>query len=66
MAYFVILDCTANLVASFDTEDEARIALERLVEQEPDAADDYAVIPYDDKGYPIGEARTGADLGVTA
>lgn len=64
MAYYVILDSTANLVDSFDREDEARAALEAIVRQDPDAADDYAMLTYDDAGHPIGEALTGADLGV--
>jgi uncharacterized protein YuzE len=66
MAYFVILDSTANLVASFDTEDEGRTALESIVRQDPDAADDYALLPYDEQGRVCGAAVTGADLGVTA
>jgi hypothetical protein len=66
MAYYVILDSTANLVDSFDREDEARTALEAIVRQDPDAADDYAIVTYDDAGHPVGEAVTGADLGVHA
>ena len=66
MTYYVILDSTANLVESFDTEAEARAELEAIVRQDPGAADDYAMITYDDTGGPIGEALTGADLGVRA
>jgi hypothetical protein len=65
-AYYVILDSTANLVDSFDREDEARTALEAIVRQDPDAADHYAIVTYDDAGHPVGEAVTGADLGVHA
>jgi hypothetical protein len=61
---FVILDSTANLVDSFDQEDEARAALEAIVRQDPDAADDYAMLTYDDLGHPVGEALTGSQLGV--
>lgn len=60
--YFVILDSTANLVDSFDSEDEARGALRDLVEQDPESADDYAMLAYDDHGAPIGEACTGSQL----
>ena len=66
MAYYVILDSTANLVESFDTEEEGRAALEAIVQQDPDAADEYAMITYDDRGSPVGEALTGTDLGVRA
>ena len=62
MAYYVILDSTANLVESFDREDEARAALEAVVRQEPDSADDYAILKYDDNGNPVGQAVTGSQL----
>lgn len=63
MAYYVILDSTANLVESFDNEGEARAALQDIVRQDPDAADDYALIAYDDHGHPTGDPVTGAALG---
>jgi hypothetical protein len=63
---YVILDSTANLVDSFDREDEARAALETIVHQDPDVADEYAMLAYDDDGHPVGEATTGAQLGVHA
>lgn len=66
MSYFVILDSSANLVESFDEEGEARTALERIVQQDPESADDYALIQYDHAGHPVGEALSGADLGVHA
>jgi hypothetical protein len=62
MPYYVILDSTANLVDSFDQEDEARAALEAIVQQDPDAADEYAMLTYDDRGSPIGEALTGSEI----
>lgn len=66
MAFYVILDSTANLVDSFDDEGEARDALEAIVRQDPDAADEYALFTHDDEGNPVGEIRTGADLGIHA
>jgi hypothetical protein len=62
MAYFVILDSTANLVESFDREDEARAALEAIVQQDPGSADDYAILKYDDNGNPVGRPTTGSQL----
>lgn len=40
MAHYVILDSTANLVESFDDEDEARAVLEQMAQQDPDEARD--------------------------
>lgn len=66
MAYYVILDSTANLVDAFDREDEARAALEDIVRQDPSTADEYALLTYTDEGHPTGDALLGADLGVHA
>lgn len=66
MAHYVILDSTANLVESFDDEEEAREALEQMVQQDPDEADDYGLLQYDDNGNPVGEVLMGSDLGVHA
>jgi|SwirhisoilCB1_FD_contig_31_7311516_length_307_multi_1_in_0_out_0_1 hypothetical protein len=64
--YYVILDGTGNLVDSFDTRDEARRALAGIVQQDPEAAGDYALLTYDEDGHPTGEALTGSDVGVHA
>jgi hypothetical protein len=64
--HYVILDITANMVDSFDREDEARAALEQIVRQDPDAADEYALMTYGDDGHPVGEAVVGSELGVHA
>jgi hypothetical protein len=56
--YFVILDSTGNLVESFDDESSARAALERIVHDEPEAADHLALLTYDEHGEPVGEAIT--------
>ena len=64
--HYVILDITANMVDSFDREDEARAALEQIVRQDPDAADEYALMTYGDDGHSVGEAVVGSELGVHA
>jgi hypothetical protein len=66
MNSYVILDGTANLVDSFDQEQEARLALESIVRQDPESAGEYALLTYDDNGYPIGNALVGSDIGVHA
>ena len=60
---FVILASTGNLIDSFDEETEARAALEAIVEGDPSAAGEIALIEYDDDGMPVGEALVGPDLG---
>ena len=66
MAYFVILHSSANLVEAFDTQEEGRAALATIVRQAPDSADEYALLKYDDDGYPDGAAVLGADVAVHA
>jgi hypothetical protein len=66
MRYYAILDSTANLVESFDQETEARAALETIVRQDPDSADDYAMLTYNEAGVAIGEAVLGSSLGIHA
>jgi hypothetical protein len=56
--YYVILDSTGNLVESFDEERQARAMLERLVGEEPDAAEHLALLTYDEHGEPVGDAIT--------
>jgi hypothetical protein len=48
--YFVLLDSTGNLIASYRDEDEAREALAQIVEDDPSAADEIALMTYDDEG----------------
>jgi len=47
---YVIFDSTANMVASFDREKEAREALVEIIDLEPDTADDYVIAEIDEKG----------------
>lgn len=64
MSHFVILTSDGNLVESFDSESEARASLERIARQDPDAAAEYAMIVYDDAGYPVGNAVPASELHV--
>ena len=57
-----IFTSTGNLVAWFDTEDEALAALGDLVAEEPEAADEIAAIPFDDEGRACGPAIKGSTL----
>ena len=57
MPHFVILTSDANLVEAFDQEDEALAALEEIARQDPEHADDYAIIRgTGDDGQPVGES----------
>ena len=62
MTSFVILDSTANLVDSFDDEMQARAALQAIAQQDPDTADEYALLAYDDDGRAVGEAVLAAQF----
>lgn len=62
MSYFTIFDSSANLVDSFASEEEARHALEEILRDVPEAADDYAIITYDGTGMPEGEAIVGSEF----
>lgn len=55
-----IVTSTGNVVAWFDTEDEALAALGDLVAEEPEAADEIAAIPFDDEGHACGPAIKGS------
>jgi hypothetical protein len=41
---------TGNMIDSFDDEAEARVALQRIVELEPESADEIALFISDDDG----------------
>lgn len=58
---FVLLASTGNLIDSFDREAEARAPVDAIVEADPDAAGEVAIIEYDDDGMPVGEAVVGPD-----
>ena len=63
--YWTIFDSTGNLVESFDQEDEARAALDRIAHEEPEAAEHVALLSFDDEGKPVGDAVTVSDAGVS-
>jgi hypothetical protein len=48
--YYEIFDSSGNLVESFPDEESARTALNRIVDAEPEAAEDVALFVYDDNG----------------
>jgi hypothetical protein len=48
--YYVLLDSTGNLLASYRHEDEAHSMLAQLIEADPEAADEIALMTYGDEG----------------
>lgn len=52
--HYEIFDSTGNLVESFRDEESARKALDRIVDAEPDAAEDVALFVSGEDGMPIG------------
>jgi hypothetical protein len=61
MTYFSIFSSDANLVESFDQEDEALAALEQIAREDPENADEYAMLTFDEFGNAIGEAVVGSE-----
>lgn len=57
--YYVLMDSTGNLIESFRDEDAARAALEEIVENEPEAAEDVVLLAYEDDGTPGGDPVFG-------
>jgi hypothetical protein len=53
--HYVLLSSTGNLIDSYEKESEALDALRRIVEAEPDAAEDVALMTYGDDGMPLGD-----------
>ena len=57
-----IFTSTGNVVAWFDTEDEALASLRDLVAEEAEAGDEIAAIPFDSEGHACGPAIKGSTL----
>jgi hypothetical protein len=53
--HYVLLSSTGNLIDSYEEEAEARVALQRIVDAEPNAAEDVALMTYGDDGMPVGD-----------
>lgn len=52
--HYVLLSSTGNMIDSYDEEQVARAALQRIVEAEPEAAEDIALMSYGEDGLPAG------------
>jgi hypothetical protein len=52
---YAIFDSTGNLVESFEDEQSAREALDRIIDGEPEAAEHVALFVYGDDGMPVGD-----------
>lgn len=50
---------TGNLVVSFDREDDAYEALERIAREAPDAQDRVLLVAFDDSGNPVSDCVPG-------
>jgi fructoselysine-6-P-deglycase FrlB-like protein len=53
---------TGNLVVSFDREDAAYEALERLAHEAPDAGDRLLLVAFDDEGNAVADCVPGARI----
>jgi hypothetical protein len=54
--YYVLLDSTGNLIESYSDHTVAMAELERIVKEDPAAADDVAMLTYGVDGIPVGDA----------
>lgn len=48
--FYVLMDNTGNMIGSYSDQDEAFDALGELVDDDPQAADQIALLTYDDQG----------------
>lgn len=55
--HYVLLSSTGNMIDSYEEEAVARAALQRIVDVEPDAAEDIALVTYDENGLPSGDPQ---------
>lgn len=54
--YYGIIDSTGNMLDWFDDEASAHATLDAMVERAPQAAEDLALVTFDDDGNPAGGA----------
>jgi hypothetical protein len=57
--HYVLLTSTGNMIDSYERESAARAALQRLVDAEPEAAEDVALMTYGDDGRPVDDPVFG-------
>jgi len=55
--HYVLLSSTGNMIDSYEEEAGARAALQRIVDAEPDAAEDIALVTYDESSLPTGDPQ---------
>jgi len=53
--HYVLLSSTGNMIDSYAKEAEAHAALQRIVDAEPDAIEDVALMTYNDDGQLLGD-----------
>lgn len=63
--HYVLLSSTGNMIDSYNEERIARAALQRIVDAEPEAAEDVALMTYGDDGRPTGDPEFAKAPSVT-
>jgi hypothetical protein len=53
--HYVLLSSTGNMIDSYEQEPAAQAALRRIVDAEPEAAEDIVLMTYGDDGQPVGD-----------
>jgi hypothetical protein len=62
MTYAILYIENGDLVADFDTEDDARAALHEFVTENPSVGDRIGLLAFDDAGQPVGEFQSARQL----
>lgn len=63
--HYVLLSSTGNMISSYEEEPAARAALQRIVEAEPEAAEDITLMTYGEDGLPTGDPEFAKASSVT-
>jgi hypothetical protein len=64
--HYVLLSSTGNMIDSYDEERTARAALQRIVDAEPEAVEDVALMIYGDDGRPTGDPEFAKAPSITS
>jgi len=62
MTYAILYVENGDVVADFDTQDEARTALHEYISEHPSVRDRVGLLAFDEHGAPVGEFQSASQL----